>query len=382
MPPAPRGVLPSLLLQQVRNTADWAFADADGPDAAPWLAALSEAAALDPHYATPEARPAWMRLLLAAHHTTVATFVPTDIDAHIRHHVWANCRNTAELRAVAAVSAEIRGWDPRPVSARWVALEDGGVLSGHAGEWLSVEAGALGRALALGDDAVAEAQIAAIEAELALEARAVELCLARKPGAEIEACCVVTTVAHNLGDLSRVIEAWPAGTPRAEEMRARFTRLGHEAPSRYGGLFVMAGEINKAIMAVESHRYLPLRPAKALRARRAFLLPFPPFLDAWGATVAAALDAEALAEVVSCLHEGHAQYPIQTAWARALRGIEGATAGGLSRVLGQTSARLRKMTQAGPVRELMAVDRERFEARWAKAFRTAQVAARERLRGR
>jgi hypothetical protein len=378
MAPPPRGVLPSLLLQQVRNTADWAF-DANADTG--WIRALVAAPALDERYTTAEARPDWLRVLLAAHQATVGTFVPTDVDSQIRHHVWAACRNVEELRALAAVSAEVLAWDPRPVSARTVDLGADGVLSGHAGEWLSVQAGALGRALALGCADVADAQIDAIEAELQREARAVTACTNRKPGAEREACCIIVTVAHNLGDLSRVIEAWPADTPRTDEFKARFTRLGHEDPRRFGGAFVLAGEINKAVMALESHRYLPLRPARALRASRSLLLPFPPFLDDWGAHLARTLDADGVAEVVAALHEGHAQYPRQTAWARALRGLEGSLPGGLGRALGQTAARLKKLTVAGPVRELMSVDRERFEARWAKSFRTALDAARPKARG-
>lgn len=377
MAPPPRGVLPSLLLQQVRNTAAWAFTE---NAETPWIRALEAAPALDERYTSAETRADWLRVLLAAHHATVGTFVPTDVDSQIRHHVWAACRNADELRAAAEVGAEAAQWDPRPVSARTVDLGADGVLSGHAGEWLSVRAGALGRALALGSTAVAEAQVEAIDAELAREARAVLSRVERKNGGEVETCCVIVTVAHNLGDLSRVVDAWPAGTPRADEFRARYVRLGHDEPRRFGGAFVLTGEVNKAVMAVESHRFLPLRAPRALRQSRALLLPFPPFLDTWGERLARALDAEALAEVVAALHEGHAQYDKQTAWARALRGIDSAFPGGLNRLLGQTPARLRKLTAAGPVRELMAVDRERFEARWAKSLRTAVEAARPRLR--
>lgn len=376
MAPPPRGVLPSLLLQQVRNTAAWAFADQAETG---WIRALEAAPALDERYTSAEARADWLRILLAAHHCTVGTFVPTDVDSQIRHHVWAACRNADELRPLSQVAAEAALWDPRPVSARTVELGADGVLSGHAGEWLSVQAGALGRALALGCGDVVESQVAAIDAELEREARAVIARVDRRSGGELDTCRVIVTVAHNLGDLSRVVDAWPAGTPRADEFRARYVRLGHDAPERFGGAFALTGDVNKAVMAIESHRFLPLRTPRALRQDRGLLLPFPPFLDAWGEGLARRLDADALAEVVAALHEGHAQYDKQTAWARALRGIDSASPGGLNRLLGQTPARLRKLTTAGPVRELMAIDRERFEARWAKSLRTAVEAARTRL---
>lgn len=365
---SPRGVRPGLLVQQVRNTAGWAFAENAGTG---WISALEAAERLDESYTESEARPDWLRVLLAAHHTTVGTFVPTDVDSQIRHHVWAGCHSVEALRALADVADEAAAWDPRPVSARTVDLGPDGVLSGHAGEWLSVRAGALGRALKLGAADVVERQIAAIDAELSREARAVESRLARRSGGEREALCVIVTVAHNLGDLSRVVEAWPAGTPRSEEMKTRYVRLGHEGPGRFGGVFVRTGEINKAVMAVESHRYLPLRAPRALRRDRSLLLPFPPFLDAWGALVARALDRDDLGEVAAALLEGHAQYPKQTAWARALRGLDSTARGGLAGLLPLVPARLRKLATGGPVRELMSVDAERFEARMAKAFRVA-----------
>jgi hypothetical protein len=379
MAPPPRGVLPSLLLQQVRNTADWAFTE--NPETG-WIRALTAAPALDADYTSPEARPDWLRVLLSAHQCTVGTFVPTDVDSQIRHHVFTACRTPAALRALAPVVAEVDAWDPRPVSARTVTLDgDDGVLSGHAGEWLSVQAGALGRALALRCDDVVDAQVAAIEAELGREARAVLSSTSSKAGGEVRAACIIVTVAHNLGDLSRVVEAWPEGTPRAEEFRARYVRLGHENPRRYDGAFVLAGEVNKAVMAVESHRYLPLRLPRALRTGRALLLPFPPFLDAWGDRLARELDASGVSAVVEALLEGHAQYPRQVAWARALRGLGEALPGGLDRVLPGVPARLRKLAASGPVKELLGVPPDRFEARFAKSLRAAVDAARQRLRG-
>jgi hypothetical protein len=80
----------------VRNTAAWLW---QTPLAAPLVAIFD--AAVD----RPEGRAGLdvpvqsdapdgsadvrtLRLRLAAHYATVATFVPTDVDAHIRHHHW------------------------------------------------------------------------------------------------------------------------------------------------------------------------------------------------------------------------------------------------------------------------------------------------------
>src|SRR6185312_2414745 len=127
-------------------------------------------------------------------------------------------------------------------------------------------------------------------------------------GDELDLLRAATTVAHNLGDLSRVVEAWPALEGLAE-LRAIYMRLGHAPSARFGDRFARAGALNKAEMADENHRFLALRKARGLRRSRDLLLPIGPFFDAWGATVAThpALDARDRAEVVAALlavHEG------------------------------------------------------------------------------
>jgi len=77
------GILNSVLVEQVRNTAAWLWKD-------PACAALTRIfdAAVDEPLEEPGALERALRLRLAAHYATVATFVPTDVDAHIRHHMW------------------------------------------------------------------------------------------------------------------------------------------------------------------------------------------------------------------------------------------------------------------------------------------------------
>lgn len=374
--PAPRGIQPSLLLQQVRNSADWALAThAD----AQWARTLADAPALDASFAQAERRPDYLRVLLAAHFATVGTFVPTDVDTQIRHHQWQGVRDADQLGAMLDVVDQAATWSPALVSAKVVDLGDAGPLSGHDGEWFSVRAGALGRALTLRAEAHVERLVSQIEAELSREAEALRRALrvAEKPGAARHALCVVTTLAHNLGDLSRVVEAWPEGTPGRADYADRYVRLGHEAGGRFDGLFALAGDLNKAVMAVESHRYLPLREPRALRTSRAHLLPFPPWLDAWGEALGRDFgrsDPEALAEIVTALLEGHRRTPKQLAWGRALAGIHRTSPGGLDRLGSMLPSRLRKDFTAGPLRDALAVDPARFEARVANLLKAARAA--------
>jgi hypothetical protein len=326
------GIAPHVLASQVRSTAGWLWEDPRAKHVALALEPIGEVASL--------------RLLLAAHFATVGTFVPTDVDARIRHHVWTAMDDVAEG---CAVVDEIAGWDPRWVSERVV---DG--LSGHDGEWLAVRAGALGRALVLGDEKTAKTLEAQIDAELDREER-----LFLGGGDARRVLCVATTIAHNLGDLSRVVEQWPASVRARGE---RWVRLAHD-----GARFAAAGALNTRIMANENHRFLALRKARGLRASRELLLPFGPWFDAWGERVAAI---DGCADVVAALVELHLSRPEQLGCLRALAGIHRATRGGLEAHAEKLPARIRKEPFRGRIREAIDVTPAHFEARIAKRYDT------------
>jgi len=322
----PAGIAPKLLLEQVKNTAPWALA-MDPP--LPSLEVLSRAPEIDRRWRKGEDAEDYFVCLLAAHYTTVATFVPTDVDQRIRQHAWAELSGKRLASAVDRVE-EVARWDVRPVSERTVTL-DGEVLAGHHGEWLSVMAGALGRALALSDAAITERATAFIEAELAREARLVTL--ARKKSDDRQLLSLVTTVAHNLGDLSRVVDTWrPAHA--ASELGLRYQRLGHEGGARFGGAFVFAGELNKLLMAKENHRFLPLRVPRALRRERAFLLPFGPYFYDWGRVIGSSkqLDDAERAEILLALLRVHERRADEHGCLRAIAGIHSVFPGGVEKL--------------------------------------------------
>src|SRR5262249_49667569 len=144
-----------------------------------------------------------LRLRLAAHYATVATFVPTDVDAHIRHHHWMAIDDARVFAAARGCIDEAAARDPALVSAR---VTQG--VSGHDGEWFSVRAGALGRALSLGLTDEAASLVAKIDAELEREEKLFAAAIARGEPARTT-LALATALAHNLGDLSRVVDAWP-----------------------------------------------------------------------------------------------------------------------------------------------------------------------------
>jgi len=371
-----RGVAPTVLVEQVRNTAAWAL---EGP-LTEWRTALRDAGEVEARWNVAVERPpelvaAHLRVMLSAHYVTVGTFVPTDVDTRIRHHAWQEMHDVETLRAALDVVDRAAAWDPRVVSARVVETR-GGALSGHDGEWFAVRAGAIGRALQLQGgviDAsdVVERTISQLDAELTREADAMREAVER--GDALHALRVSTILAHNVGDLSRVVEEWPTRSPEARALQARWARLGHEDPRRHDGAFVLAGRINKAVMATENHRFLPLRRPRSLRRARALLLPIGPFFDEWGATIArhSSLEAADRAEVLAALLEGHEGAPTQLGYLRAIAGLHAAHAGGVEAIAALLPARARKRVGAGAVREALGVDRARFEARMANRWRAA-----------
>ncbi|HET7924566.1 MAG TPA: hypothetical protein VFL30_06685 [Rhodanobacteraceae bacterium] len=369
------GILSSVLVEQVRNTAAWLWAER-GCGA---LTGIFDAAA-DESLEDPSALVRALRLRLAAHYATVATFVPTDVDAHIRHHMWMLVGDAATFASAKACIDEAVAREARAVSAR---VTSG--LSGHDGEWLSVRAGALGRALVLRLEGAVTLLAAEIDAELEREQRV--FAEAVEGGAPATTTlALATTIAHNLGDLSRVVDAWPKGA-RESELCARYSRLGHADAARgHRSGFLLAGALNKELMAHENHRFLALRKPRGLRRSRTLLLPVGPWFDAWGETVCRSelLDDADRAEVIAALVELHLRSPAQEGCLRALAGMHRETRGGLGSYGAALPARLRKELGRGRIREAIDVPRERFEARLESRCR-ALVARltdnhRERLR--
>jgi hypothetical protein len=353
------GILNSALVEQVRNTAGWLWRHSQCAS----LTALFDAAVDDPQEDADALLRAF-RLRLAAHYATVGTFVPTDVDAHIRHHTWVAVADAEAFAQARACIDEVAARDARVVSER---VTQG--LSGHDGEWLSVRAGALGRALVLGLDDEASSLAECIDAELDREQQVFAAAVASEAPATTT-LALATTIAHNLGDLSRVVDAWPRST-RIPEFQARYSRLGHSDGARHASDFLLAGALNKEFMALENHRFLALRKPRALRRSRALLLPVGPWFDAWGESVSGSehLDEADRAEVVAALLELHLRSPAQEGCLRALAGIHRGTRGGLSWYGTALPARLRKEVGRGRVREAIDISQERFEARIESRFR-------------
>jgi hypothetical protein len=149
-------------------------------------------------------------------------------------------------------------------------------------------------------------------------------------------------------------------------------RLGHLDARGARPAFVAAGHLNKAIMAAENHRFLPLRKPRALRSARDLILPMGPWFDAWGETIAThpSLEPSDRAEVLAALLEVHARDGAQEGCLRAIAGMHRATRGGIELYVPDLPARMRKDALRGRVRDVLDVSEDHFAARIDRRYRT------------
>jgi hypothetical protein len=336
-----------------------------------WWAVLRRAGLLEADPApTPAARTEYFALCLAAHFASVASYVPTDVDAKIRHALWFD-DPIEELRRRRDLALGLETWDVRGVSARIVEVPGFGPVSGHDGERLSVLCGGMVGLLQAGDAESAELLERAIDLELDREARAFAAVEAEE-GLEIDLLRLAWILTHNAGDVVQGLSAKSGAAVGAREKR-RFADLARDRFDRYGGAFARAAALYRAILAPEGHRNYPLRATKLLRAHADLLLPLGPCLDSFGARLATwpSWNARERAEVVAAVVEGCRKVPGQDSYYRVLSGFDAAHPGGLgSRELAAYFASAARRGLADPeLRRKVAIPRASFERSLAKRAR-------------
>ncbi len=342
-----------------------------------WWSVLRRAELLEADPApTPAARTEYFALCLAAHFASVASYVPTDVDAKIRHALWFD-DPLPELRRRRDLARELAHWDVRGISARIVDVESSGPVSGHDGERLSVLCGGMLGLLQAGDAESAAALEGEIDRELDREARAFAAVEAEE-GRELDLLRLAWILTHNAGDVVQGLSA-KSGKSVGEREKRRFADLARERFERYGGAFARAAALYRAILAPEGHRNYPLRATKLLRAHPDLLLPLGPCLDAFGARLATwpAWGAKERAEIVAAIVEGCRKVPGQESYYRALAGFDAAQPGGLgSRELAAHFASAARRGLADPeLRRKVEIPRASFERSLAKRTRAALAGA-------
>jgi hypothetical protein len=399
-----RGIEPKTLLGLVQNTIPFALERTDPfghptpSELPPYLRTLQSA--WDQMKLAPEAQLSlshfqYFELCVAAHFSTVSSFVPTDVDNQIRFKLWHPDLPTPELLAMVSLVRSAQDWDMTALSRRFVrGPKTGRVLSGMHGEWFSIAAAAYGALMShKKENDAAEMREAILEAilnETRRQASVLGEFIKARDG--IGLLAAATTVAHNLGDLDRVMDQWnlAADDPLRQQAYKLAGDSSRDDPEMR--LLRLAGNLNKVQMAPtsmadENHRHFPLRAARCLRRSADLLLPIAPFYDDWGALVGKhpALTPEDRAQVVQCLMDGWERLkpPRKTqAYPRALAGIEASFPGGLSRLCQYLPARSAKNLRSGALRSVCSIPRRRFEEQWSElALRASENDLKKSFRG-
>jgi hypothetical protein len=381
---------PRTLVEQVRNAAPFLF-DGSHPLAEKvpatrgvrlgdhgfhplgWWSILRHAGLLEAaDEPSDEARTDYFALCLAAHFASVASYVPTDVDAKIRHALWFEDQPDEEMARKCALALVLKDWDVHGVSARILDVADLGPVSGHDGERLSVLCGAMLGLLHRGDETGAARFEAEIDAELDREARAFAA-IEREAGRELDLLRLAWILTHNAGDVMQGLS--PEGARKiGEREKRRFGDLARERFERYAGAFGRAAELYRRILAPEGHRNYPLRATKLLREAPDLLLPLGPCLDDWGARLAAwpSWTPAQRAEVLSAIVEGCRKVPGQESYFRALAGFDAAHPGGLASrdLAGHLASAARRGLADPALRKKVGVPRASFERSLEKRTRS------------
>lgn len=353
--PLRRGIAPQNLILQVKNTAPFLF-ETEYP--APRQSYLRHLQAYDGREL---GHASYFELALRAHWATAGTYVPTDVDNAIREKLWKMAQPLDALEQMGQITLEALSWDYLPVTARLARTKAGEFLSTHEGTWFSVAAGAYA-ALRGPSPASARAILEAITAEAEREVAFLRALHAEGDGLEVLRACAL--LAHNFGDLDRVIDMW--GLPSQDPLRLSLYNAAHPASPLFGGWLAYAGRLNQKHMAAENHRHYPLRAARCLRRKASYLLPVGPFLDAWGQSLGQdeSLSPRDLSEVVCALVDGWQRLGSPLGYARALCGILETFPGGFQRLSKIIPARQGRALKSGPLRALCCLSRSRFETQW------------------
>jgi hypothetical protein len=336
----PRGIDPELLVSQVKNTMPYLF---DAYSEASSLGQLIPAQIVRSHQADPArvlTHAEYFKLCLSAHYLTCATPVPTDVDNQIRHKLWPAGLPLEMALEMAQFVLGSRKWDFTLLSRRFTygareSVWEKEVILGHLGEWFTVAAGAycaLGRYKATAALRVRNELFEEIAGEVNRHSEIFGSLW--KGGYGVGCLKASASVAHNFGDLDRVMDMWELSV--VDPLRLRFYKLtvlpfDADRKLRYLGRLWVAGELYKSpiagsSMALENHRHFALRKPRALRQDSDLMITTGPFLDDWGRRVASALaesgkPSDHTLEVVDTLKQGWNRLPKTVGYGRALSGI-------------------------------------------------------------
>ncbi len=323
------GIAPNILLTHVINTAPFLFngeIDTSGKNRA-YLAKLvfykKNLNSLKNIDLTE-----YFNICMAAHWTTAGTFVPTDVDNQIRKGLWEHPDIKKNIERMAKITIDSWTWDYEQVTNRKsYNPERGQVMSTHEGTWLSV---AIGGYNALVRNKLPELAQQVADVILAEAEKEEKLLLElREKRDHVNFLRSTALMAHNFGDLDRVIDQWEM--PEDDTFRKRIYKLGHRLNDAQNPILVYAGQVNKAFLSVENHRHMSMRQPKCLRRSNKFLIPVGPFMDKWGRDLGESklLSNDEKGEIVCAFLEGFSRQDAALGYVRAFHGMMSVLPNGL-----------------------------------------------------
>jgi hypothetical protein len=322
------GIAPNLLLKDVEVTAPFLF-KGELKTSTPMTAYLAKLMHYKKNLALLKTidLAEYFYLCMAAHWTTAGTFVPTNVDNQIREGLWKHPEIQKYIERMARITIESWQWDYSEVTNRKAYNPaNGQVMSTHEGTWLSVAIGAwcaLKRFKHPLEKDMAEIILAEAEKE---EKLLIELRERRDHVNFLRSCALM---AHNFGDLDRVIDQW--NVPQDDPFRARIYKLGHKLNPSYSPILAFAGQVNKKLLSVENHRHMSMRQPRALRRSQQFLVPVGPFMEEWGSILGTStlLTHQERGEIVAAWYEGFTRQDQAFGYPRAFHGMMKALPQGL-----------------------------------------------------
>jgi len=300
-------------------------------------------------------------LCMSAHFATAGTYVPTNVDNLIRYKLWKIPGLIEEKEKMFHITVDSFSWDYSPVTGKIVKNESQ-KLSTHEGTWFSVAMGAYGYALEKKNESQKKIIEEMVIAEILREQKLLQSFYENEDG--INFLKTASLVAHNLGDLDRILEQWEV--PKSNLLMREVFRLGHEKKEKFSTVFQFMGENNKVFMAPENHRHFALRKFKKLRTKERYLLPLCPFIYDWGKSFA--LDNnfsdEDRAQLLSTLFQGHKYLPQTVSYPRAARGLMDTWVDGKSKLQTLLTPTEVKEIFSGKFLEIFNIEEERFQGLW------------------
>ncbi|MFZ9596020.1 MAG: hypothetical protein ACO3A2_08080 [Bdellovibrionia bacterium] len=392
----PRGIDPNLLVSQVKNTMPYLWDERrvhlgwerTTPGLRPMDVILRQVE--NPERSLTHVE--YFELCLSAHYLSCATPVPTDVDRQIRFKLWPENLPEEMALEMTQIVLDSRHWDFTKTSRRHLfgatesPWEHQG-LFGHLGEWFTVSTAAycaLRRSAQNTTqsksrlEAAQEQLFQAISCEVETEAQIFGSLWRARDG--IGCLKASALIAHNLGDLNRVMQMWelPQDDPLYREHGELTSKpFDSHGKLRHQGRLWAAGELYKApiegsSMASENHRHFALRKPRILREHPDFLIPLGPFFDDWGHTLSAALGRlsadpkqalDGAGSVIEALGLGLVKLPGTWGYARALRA--------LLEAFPQAASTLPPTLNSHPQwKKTKKTPQDRFESLWAQAALT------------